>query len=508
MSSVLRKARHTKASTATKPANASAAAEPAIGDTEHHYLYQQVIDLIQNQLQQGLLNYGDRLPSLRSLSLQFDVSVPTIRQAYLELERQGLIQARPKSGYFVQAPSKRAIVNSGGRHCQPCKVRCRQLLDRVYDGLHQPGVLPLGIANPSMALPATKTLHRCMKRVMNQTQERTLNYAPCLGEPGLRGQLAFRYQQQFEDVSAKEVIITNGAQEAIAIALQCIAAPGDVIAVEAPCYHGHLELIESLGMLALEIETDPLHGISLNALKHAMTRHRIKACLFSSALNNPLGSLSSDDDRAALAEFLDQQGIALIEDDVYGELIYSGRRPPLARRYAQHGNVLSCSSFAKTLAPGYRIGWLLAGRYHDKAARMKRALSCSSGMLQQLTIAEFIASGEYDRHLKRLVPVLKNNAQRMRAAVESHFPASTRVSQPQGGTVLWLELEKEFDSTQYFDKALAANISLMPGAIFGAANRFNNYLRLSYGHPWSEEMDLGMAHLGKLAHECLATSSV
>ena len=302
----------------------SGAIAPAAGPDsagDDGFLYQQVVELIRGQIDNGTLGSGEKLPSLRSLSLQLQVSVPTVRQAYLELERQGLLQARPKSGYFVQAPQRRELVTSGGRRCQPCKVRCRELLDRVYDGLHQPGVLPLGIANPCMALPATKTLNRTMKRVMTQAQERTLTYAPSLGEPGLRGQIAYRHQQQFENVTAEQVIITNGAQEAIAIALQCVAAPGDIIAVEAPSYHGHLELIENLGMLALEVETDPLTGTCLAAIEDALTRHPIKACLFSSALNNPLGSLSRDSDRAQLTRLLEAHEVPLIEDDVYGELI-------------------------------------------------------------------------------------------------------------------------------------------------------------------------------------------
>ncbi|GAB4195311.1 MAG: GntR family transcriptional regulator MpaR [Wenzhouxiangellaceae bacterium] len=476
-----------------------------VNTDEDTFLYQQVVERISRQIHQGGLAPGERLPSLRQLSKQLQLSVPTVRQAYLELERQGLLEARPKSGYFVQALQRRPLVSSGGRENHPCQVRCRQLLDRVMQGIHRPDTLPLSIANPSMALPATKALHRTMKRVMARTQERSLTYAPHAGEPGLRWQVAHRYQQQFEQVDPDQVIITNGAQEALAIALQCSASAGAIIAVEAPCYHGHLELIESLGMLALEIETDPLTGVSLDCLRQALDQHNIAACLFSSALNNPLGSLSNDEDRRQLVAMLEARDIPLIEDDVYGELVFSGRRPPLARQYSERGLVLTCSSFAKTLAPGFRVGWLLAGRYHDRASKLKRALSCSSGLLQQLTLAEFIANGDYDRHLRRLLPVLQSNAQRMRAMIESHFPAHTRVSQPHGGSVLWLEMDPTFDSDSFFDQALAAGVSIMPGALFSADQRFNHYLRISYGHPWSEQLEEGIARLGQLAGEITAS---
>ncbi len=470
----------------------------AVDKEASSYLYLQVIDLISEQIENGTLRPGDRLPSLRRLSSKLDVSIPTVRQAYLELERQGRLEARPKSGYFVHAKRLNPLVSIKCRDCSPQEVRCQNLIDRVYASIHRPGLLPLGIANPSMASPATKTLHRAMKRIMARAEARSLGYAPFYGEPGLCRQIAYRYLNQGGSVDPNEVLITNGGQEALALALQSVAQPGDVIAVESPTYYGILELIESLGMLALEIETCPLEGVMLSRLTKALKTHHITACLFSSSISNPLGYLSDDPYRQELVNLLESHDVPLIEDDVYGELYFDGPRPKPAQFFSRQGMVLTVGSFSKTVAPGYRIGWLLPGRYTDQARKLKRALSCSSGLLQQLTLAEFMAAHDYDRHLNRLRPILKQNAERMVACVEQHFPPETGVSRPRGGGVLWLEMPESVDSESLFDAAMEQCISIVPGDIFSAGPRYGNFIRVSFGHPWSEAIENGIAALGRL----------
>ncbi len=473
---------------------------PAIDPGRSGFLYLQVMDFITDSIDSGVYRPGDRLPSLRHLSDQAGVSVPTVRQAYIELERQGRVRSRPKSGFFVRGQVRNRLVRrpSGiSRAC--CPVDRRALIERVYAGIHREGVVPLGIANPSMARPAARALHRTMKRVMARSDERSLSYAPTDGEPTLRRQIAWRYVDLGVDVDPDEIIVTNGGQEALALALKSVAGPGDVIAVESPTYHGALELIESLDMLALEIETCPRDGVDPAALERALERHDVRGCLFASALNNPLGSNVPDENRKTIVGLLHDAGVALIEDDVYSELKFDGRRPRPARFYARDGNVLTCGSFSKTAAPGYRIGWILPGQHRDAVSRLKRAWSYSSGQLPQLTLSEFMASGDFDRHLAALRPVLRQNAERMRTTIAASFPSDTRVSRPSGGSVLWLELDRGVDSGRLFYRALDENISIAPGLVFSPRDRYRHCIRLSFGHPWSETLEAAVARLGALA---------
>lgn len=470
------------------------------------FLYRQVIDLIAGNIEAGTLQPGDRLPSLRRMSARTGVSIPTVRQAYVELERQRRVESRPQSGFYVRGYTPNEIVRpSPRRTARPVPVSRQSLMERVYEGIHRPNALPLGIANPSMARSPAKALHRIMKRVMARAEERGLAYAPTQGEPELRRQIAYRYLDTVGGkVGPESICVTNGGQEALSLALAAVARKGDIVAVESPTYHGQLELIESLGMLAIEIETCPEAGVELAALEKTLDAHPVKVCMFSTTLSNPLGASMPDEKRRELVAMLEKRRVALIEDDVYGELLFDGPRPHPAAFHSKSGAVLTCGSFSKTAAPGYRIGWLMPGRYGDEVGRLKRSLSCSSGLLQQLTLAEFIATGDYDRHLKKLRPVLKLNAERMRAGVAEHFPCATRTSDPVGGSVLWLELPRAVDGETLFDRAIADGISIAPGSIFSPCSRYRNFIRLSYGHPWTPDLEKGLSALGGMVAELAA----
>jgi len=467
------------------------------------YLYQQVIDLVDEMIETGALGPGDRLPSLRKMSQSTSVSIPTVRQAYIELERQRRIESRPQSGFYVRPQASNELVSpaptSSGR---PATLGCRSLMERVYDGINDPQLVPLGIANPCMAKPAAKSLHRAMKRVMARAEERSLGYSSTLGEPALRRQIAYHYLDAIgAQVEPDHIAITNGGQEALLLALQSVAKPGDVIAVETPTYHGLLELIDSLGMLAIEIETCPEEGVTLRELRRTLEKHDVSVCMFATTLGNPLGVTMPESDRRRLIDILDEFDVTLIEDDVYGDLRFDGCRPIPAQFLRPSKRIITCGSFSKTAAPGYRIGWVVSEHYIDTIARLKRAFSCSSGLLQQLTLADFLASGDYGRHLKTLRPLLKRNADRMSALVAAHFPPDTRTSRPVGASVLWLELPKGLDAVQLFDDAIAAGISIAPGRIFSPSNRYKNFIRLSFGHPWSEKTEQALEWLGRRTFE-------
>jgi DNA-binding transcriptional MocR family regulator len=473
---------------------------------EDTFLYRQVIEAINENIESGTLRPGDRLPSLRRMSRQAGVSIPTVRQAYVELERQRRVESRPQSGFYVRHVASNAIVRpTPSFKGDPEPLTCRTLMERVYNGINDPDLVPLGIANPTMARPAAKALHRAMKRVMSRAEDRSIGYAATLGEAALRRQIAYHYLDTTgAQVDPDHIGITNGGQEALLLALKAVASEGDVIAVETPTYHGLLELIDSLGMLAIEVETCPEEGVVIAELERTLQSHDVRACMFSTTLSNPLGVTMPEQDRRRLVALLERYDTVLIEDDVYGDLRFDGTRPVPAQFLGGRARIITCGSFSKTAAPGYRIGWVVTGDYIDRIKRLKRAFSCTSGLLQQLTLADFLATGDYARHLKALRPVLRQNAERMTALVAEHFPAATRISKPVGGAVLWLELPGNVDSEALFDEAIDAGISITPGHIFSPCSCYTNFLRLSYGHPWTERTDDAMRWLGQRVSELAA----
>lgn len=467
------------------------------------FLYQQVIEFVERQEKSGAFRPGDKLPSLRKLSRQFDISVPTVKQAYIELERQGLICARPQSGYYLKAKQARTLMPMRAKWagCEPAEVSCRSLIEQVYDAVHLPDTVALGISNPVNAHPPDKALARLMRSVLSRVSEKAVSYGPVSGDPKLRLNLAFRYQEQGIDIRHEDIVITNGAQEALSIALQCVAERGDIIAVESPCYFGLIELIESLGMKVLEVYTCTEDGVCVEELKKVIKQHPVKACLFSSAISNPLGSMMTDNQRRDLVELLEENDIPLIEDEVYSDLYFTEKKPTPAQLFSEKGLVLTCSSFSKTAAPGYRVGWLLAGKYEESAKRIKRAQSCSTPMLQQWTLTDYLMSGEYDRHLQVLRKTLRYNSERMRALIAEHFPKEVCISQPQGGSVLWVRCRSHVDTSQFFAQAIAEGVGYAPGQIFSPSGKYKNFMRISYGVQWNDAVEQAVATLGRLVHQ-------
>lgn len=463
------------------------------------FLYHQVIQMIRDMQDNGTLKAGEKLPSLRNLASKLSVSVPTIKQAYMELERQNIIYAREKSGYFLNPSQSLHAMPSKARAAQrPVPVNRQELIEQVYQGIHTPGNLSLGVANPVAALPASKALNRAMRRVMTLAGDTAFEYGPMLGFEPLRQQLAMSYLDFGLQVSPDELIVTNGAQEAICLALQTVAKPGDVIAVETPCYFGILELIESLGMLALELPLDAQNGMALEDLQRAIDTHPVSAVVLSSTIANPLGCRLPDDRKRSIVELLESREIALIEDDVYGDLYFSGNRGTPMQAFSRRQLVLTCSSFSKTAAPGYRTGWLLAPGFCQQVQRLKRAMSFSASLLNQYAISEFVRSGEYQRYLKQLRQTLLTNRDRMIAFLRTHLPDSVRISTPAGGTVLWLEFERERDGDALFRQALAERISIAPGSLFSPSLRYKHCVRISFGLPWNENMERGLVRLCEL----------
>ncbi len=467
------------------------------------FLYQQVIEYVERQEKNGALRAGDKLPSLRKLSKQFEISVPTVKQAYIELERQGTISARPQSGYYLKAKQARTLLPMRAKWacCEPVEVSCRSLIEQVYDAVHLPDTVALGISNPICAHPPDKALARLMRSVISRVSEKAVSYGPANGDPKLRLNLAFRYQDQGVDVNHEDIIISSGAQEALSIALQCVAERGDIIAVESPCYFGLIELVESLGMKVLEVYTCTEDGVCITELEKVLQQHPVKACLFSTAINNPLGSMMTNEQRQAMVTLLESLDIPLIEDEVYSDLYFTEQRPVSAQLYSEKGLVLTCSSFSKTAAPGYRVGWLLPGKFEEKAKRIKRAQSCSTSMLPQWTLTDYLMSGEYDRHLQLLRKTLRYNCERMRALIAEYFPKESCISKPQGGSVLWIRCRSHVDTSMLFSSAIAQGVSFAPGQIFSPSGKYKNFMRISYGVQWCDKIEKAVATLGKLVME-------
>jgi len=302
-------------------------------------------------------------------------------------------------------------------------------------------------------------------------------------------------------LSEDDIIITSGCMDALTLCLSATTQPGDVIALESPAYCGAFQLAESLGLKVLEIPTDPESGVDIAYLDKAIPKFKIKACLFVPNFNNPLGALMPEQNKKALVEIINKYNIALIEDDIYGDLYFGKQRPSNLKCYDTEGNILLCNSFSKSIAPGYRVGWTAPGKYHEKVLRLKLNHSIATATLPQAAIGHFLEKGRYEHHLRNMRKALHTQCLRYQQALLEYFPADTKMSRPQGGYVFWTEVNPKVNTFELYEKALKKKISIAPGRIFSLQDRYLNCLRLSHGQPFTKEIDDSLRILGKLVHQ-------
>ncbi len=464
-------------------------------------LYEQVASKIAALIAGGTLRPGDRIPSVRKTCQQQQVSVSTVLQAYVALENRGLIEARPKSGFFVRyrpheltaepattTPSKTAN-----------KIIAGNAVAMVLKAVGNPRIAPLGAACPSPLLLPVEKLARTLGAVARQSGNAGLEYAIPPGCEQLRREISKRSLDWGCNLAPDEIITTIGCVEALNLCLRAVAGKDDIVAIESPTYFGVLECIRGLGIRALEIPTHPRTGMDLDALETALKRHKVAACLSVPNFNNPLGCCMPDSHKRRMVEMLAKRRIPLIEDDLYGDLHFSAERPRTAKSYDQDGGVLLCNSFSKTLAPGYRVGWVAPGRYFEEVMSLKFTNTMATATLPQLAIAEFLRNGGYDHYLRGIRNTFREQVQRFSQAIAETFPPGTKITRPSGGFVLWIELPRRCDALELHAAALAKDISLAPGPLFSAKQGYRNFIRISCGHPWSPVIERAIAILGDLA---------
>lgn len=464
------------------------------------FIYEQIADHIERLIRKGAYRTGERIPSVRGLASRMKVSISTVLKAYFHLENLGIIEARPQSGYYVRHRNPRTPCESEPPllAAAPTLVSVNELVMMVMRDARNPDLVPLGLAAPNPEILPTDKLNRILANIARRNKHQAVSYDFPPGCERLRVQLAQRALTAGCSLTPDQFVVTSGCLEAVMLSLRAVCRPGDTVAIESPIFYNLLQVIEMLDLKALEIPTHPADGMSISALRCAIERNPVHACLAIPNFNNPFGSRMPDEKKEELVSLLAEHEIPLIENDVYGDLGFSRGRPPVAKRYDGKGLVILCSSFSKTLAPGYRVGWVVPGRFQDRIERLKAVSNIGAATLPQLAVAEFLANGGYDQHLRKIRGIYCRQTSLMAQAVERSFPPGTRISSPSGGFVLWVEMPKEVDSIKLYELALKAGITIAPGRIFSASGKYGNYIRLNAAY-WSKRVEDAVAVIGGLA---------
>jgi len=463
--------------------------------------YERLTEDITNSISSGLLQVGDRLPSVRQTSASRGVSPSTVFKAYYLLEARGLIRARDRSGYYVLRAPHAALPELDGLSSAPAGRHPVDVSDNVLQVLNatlRRDMTPFGSAFPSPSLLPYARLGKFLASAAQRLDPWGSIDDLSPGDAALRRAIALRYLADGLTVPVDDIIITNGALDALNLSLAAVTKPGDAVIVESPTFYAALQSLERNQLHAIEVATHPREGIDLQALEDAIVQHRPRACWLMTTFQNPLGSLMPDRKKEALVRLLTRHDVALIEDDVYGELYFGEHRPRPAKAFDKEGIVMHCSSFSKTLAPGYRVGWVAGGRYTRQIMRNKLTTSLATAAPTQAAIAAYLDKGGYDRHLRQFRQALAVQQGELLQAVARYFPKGTRATRPTGGYFVWVELPAHIDTLKVHRAALDHGISIAPGPLFSSSGAFRNFLRLNHGHPWNADMEQGMATLGKL----------
>jgi DNA-binding transcriptional MocR family regulator len=472
-------------------------------------LYEHLADELAALIASRVFAPGDRLPSIRHLAQQKRLSISTVMQALRLLEDRGLVDAKPQAGYYVRPRARCLVAAPEAQHIkEPTYVGINNLLMEVLRAMKAPGALQLGLSWPPDELLPVKRMQQVMSAVARRSPE-LLTRDGCFdtNEPNFVRQV-IRRSVDWGRINPQEIIATNSCTEALSLGLRAVAKPGDTIALESPTYFVLLQLIESLGMKALEIPTDPKTGISIDALELAMREGLVQACLLVPNANNPLGCVMPEANKKRLAHLLTQYDVPLVEDDVYRDLCFSAERPWPVKAYDTSGHVVLCSSFSKVVSPSARVGYIVAGRYTEQIAYLKNVSSGGTNHFTQAVLADFIGSSSYDAQVRKVRRSMTERIARMSDAVSEYFPEDCSVSTPQGGFVLWVQMPEEVDALALHREAIERNIAFMPGQLFSASGKFGNCIRLNCGNAWSIEIENAIRTIGELVFRQLDEGAV
>lgn len=459
-------------------------------------LYRRLADEIQTLIENGSIRAGHRLPSVRVTARQRQISIGTAVEAYVLLENRGAIEARPKSGYYVRRPGPSQTMSKAGSVPGPAMpVAEKDLAQHVIDLALDPSYFPLGTAFPDSDLLPLKKLAKVSASVGRSDTAILGRYPMDVGYVPFAQELSRRYLRTGTSLSHGEFIITSCCSEALDLALSAVTKRGDVIAVESPTYFGFLRILAMRGLRAIEVPVDGAKGLSLEALTVALENNDVKALIVTPNFHNPTGASMPNSRKEQLYSILCDYDIPAIEDDIYADLHFGGIRPKPLKAWDREGRVLLCSSLSKAMAPGLALGWIAAGRYKSRVDDLKWS---NSSLFAQKVATTFLQEG-YDRELRRMRASFKEQTAAARKTVLASFPSGTRVSEPAGGFVLWMEFPEHIDSLRLREDALKEKISTAPGPIFSVRHGFRNFLRINCGLKWSGNFEKALTTLGRLA---------
>ncbi|MFZ5643071.1 MAG: PLP-dependent aminotransferase family protein [Bacillota bacterium] len=475
--------------------------------------YDRIVSRIQDLVSLGTLKDGECVPSVRSMAKQAGVSIMTVLEGYRRLEDMGLIEGRPRSGYYVRPQILRSArpwvrppeASQSGIELRTEAVIIPEAIERLAIQSLKGDVFPLGAGMPAPDYFPNDDLSIHLARVARSSPEYLNRYNIGGGDESLREMISKWMIEAGCITREDEILVTSGATQALMLALRAVARPGDIVAVESPGYYGFYGLLQFFSLRAVEIPCNPQSGLDVNTL-HTLLQEGVRpACvLLSSSYSNPTGASMPDVNKEKLAELCACHSLPVIEDDTFGELTFDSYRPRPIKAISPN-TVLYVGSFSKMLAPGYRVAWLAGGRHTDDIRRCYGMSVLATPAALQMALASYLKNGGLKSHLRRLRKQYEENIGLFQNKVARCFPGGTRTSSPRGGYFLWVELPSGHDAVVLSHAAINDGISIAPGVLFSSRQHYKRYFRLNCSVKWSDEVEKAIERLGELAVDATST---
>jgi DNA-binding transcriptional MocR family regulator len=467
------------------------------------YRYEEIAAVIEGDIRAGRYRPGHKLPSVRALKEKYRSSTSTVQKVYEELIIQGLAVNVPKSGYYVSRTANEVTSGAAGEGLPP--VRDAQFVQHLAEitssGLSHHALAEFNVAAPGDLLLPQKLILRTMQQVIREQGAGLLRYYPSNGAPALREHIVKRAAGYNTPLRADELIITDGALQALYISLASVCKAGDLIAVESPCVFSVLETARTLQLQVVEIPIDPTSGLDIDHFKRISAGMAVKAIVVTPNFQNPTGTLLTDPQKKYLLEIAQARDIAVIENDIYGDLYFSGSRPNTIRSFDESGLVFTYASYSKTLAAGIRLGWLSPGRYFQKAEQIKFSLGSTVSPIYQETVSKLLTATTYERHIRAFRAKLARQASHTISLLKAHFPAGMQLSVPAGGYHLWAALPDNVNMKAFYAACSRIGVRFTPGHIFSNAGAYRQCFRLVFADQYTREKERAIRLAGEAARQ-------
>ncbi|WP_417347464.1 PLP-dependent aminotransferase family protein [Ferrimonas sp.] len=445
------------------------------------FRYQQLASFLNQQIQQGLWQPGERLPSIRSLSQQHGLAKISVQKALHTLEAAGLIEARSRSGYFVALRKPGPKPAAKPAEAAPSEVNVPLLFQEIMARSAAFDLCPWApVEAPDQHL---LLLNRHLSRALRQQPSRkAAYYGDPEGLPALREQLAARYRSRNCALGVEQIALTSGCQNSLFLALMACCQPGDTVAVESPAFYGVLQLLQQLGLRVVELPASPEIGIQAEDLEAAIKRWQVKVCVVTPSYATPTGAALPSEEQKRLVALTQRYPLTIIEDDIYGDLGFHLQAEPL-KRFDTQGKVILCGSFSKSLSRDLRLGWISGGQLHSRIVQLKLINQLSGSQAVQEGLTSYLAEGHYKRHLMAMRQKLARNRDQLLESLQLSWQGDYTTTKPEGGLALWLQLPPGIDTKTAYRPLLQQKIVITPGSLFSTTNRFDHCLRLSFSQP-------------------------